>query len=118
MSTSWFRQTTCLRFHWMQDWSYQKFQKSSKLKKDKIEPSEIYIDGILAKNSLNGKEIWDMSSVDYVKEIIKNVQFRMVKEGMRLPRRFETPMSSDYTPELDASTELESDGTTMYQEII
>ena len=37
---------------------------------------------------------------------------------MRLPRRAETPMSSDYTPELDANTELESDGITMYQEII
>ena len=42
----------------------------------------------------------------------------MVKEGIRLPRRAETPMSSDYTPELDATTELESEGITMYQEII
>ena len=42
----------------------------------------------------------------------------MVKEGMRLPRRAETPMYSDYTPELDSTTELESDGITMYQELI
>ena len=42
----------------------------------------------------------------------------MVKEGMRLPRRDETPVSSDYTPELDATTEFESDGITMYQELI
>ena len=42
----------------------------------------------------------------------------MIKEGMRLPRRSETPMSSDYTPELDATTELESDGIPMYQKII
>ena len=56
-----------------------------------------------------------MSSVDYVNGIIKNVEFRIVKEGMRLPRRSETPMSSDYTPELDANTELESYGITMYQ---
>ena len=37
---------------------------------------------------------------------------------MGLPRRSETPMSSDYTPELYATTELESDGITMYQELI
>ena len=84
-----------------------------KLKKDKIEPHDIYLGGRLAKKSLNGKDIWTMSSVDYVKVIIKNVEVRMVKEGIRLPRRAETPMSSYYTPELDATTELESDGITI-----
>ena len=47
-----------------------------------------------------------MSSVNYVKEILKNVEVRMVKEGMILPRQAQTPMASDYTPELDATTEL------------
>ena len=47
-----------------------------------------------------------MSSVDYVKAMIKNVEVRMVKEAMRLPRRSKTPMSSNYTSELDATTEL------------
>ena len=42
----------------------------------------------------------------------------MVKEGMRLPIRAGTSMSSDYTPELFATIELESDGITMYQELI
>ena len=55
-----------------------------------------------------------MSSVDYVKGIIKNVSFKMIKEGMRLPRQAETPMSSHYTQELDATTELESYGVTIY----
>ena len=59
-----------------------------------------------------------MSIVDYVKVIIKNVEVRMVKEGMRLPRRAEIPMSSDYKPEIDATTKLESYGITMYQYII
>ena len=42
----------------------------------------------------------------------------MTKEGIRLPRPAETPMFSDYTPELDATTELESDAITMYQELV
>ena len=77
-----------------------------KLNKDKIEPPEIYLGGRLDKKSLNGREIWNMSSVDYVKAMIKNVEVRMVKEVMRLPRRSKTPMSSNYTSELDATTEL------------
>ena len=50
-----------------------------KLKKDKIDPPDIYLGGRLAKKSLNGGNIWTMSSVDYVKGIIKNVEVRMVK---------------------------------------
>ena len=57
-----------------------------KLKKDKIEPPEIYIGGRLAKKSLIGKEIWTMFSVDYVKGIINNVELIIIKEGMRLSR--------------------------------
>ena len=56
-----------------------------KLRKDKIDPPEIYLGGRLANRSLNGKEIWNMSSVNYVKVIIKNVEVIMVKEGTRLP---------------------------------
>ena len=37
---------------------------------------------------------------------------------MRLPRRIKTSMSSGYTPEIDATTELESDGINTYQGII
>ena len=50
--------------------------------------------------------------------MVKNVEVRMVKKVMRSPRRSKTPMSSDYTPELYATTELESYIITMYQELI
>ena len=50
-----------------------------KLKKDKSELPDIYLGGRLAKKSLNRKDIWTMSSVNYVKEMIKNVEVRMVK---------------------------------------
>ena len=52
---------------------------SFKLKKDKIDPDEIYLGGRLAKKSLNRKYIWTMSIVNYVKKIIKNVEVIMVK---------------------------------------
>ena len=50
-----------------------------KLKKDNIEPPEIYLGGRLAKKSSNGKYIWTMFSVNDVKGIIKNDEVRMVK---------------------------------------
>ena len=59
-----------------------------------------------------------MSSVDYVKAIIKNVEVRLQEKGRILLSRATTPMSSDYKPELDRTHKLDSDGITMYQELI
>ena len=59
-----------------------------------------------------------MSSGNYVKGIINNIEVRMVKEGIILPRRSEITVYSDYTPELYATTELKSDVITMYKELI
>ena len=89
-----------------------------KLKKDKIVPPKVYLGGKLAKKTLNGKDVWTMSSVDYVKAIVKNLEDRLQKEGQKLPTRAITPMSSDYRPELDGTAELDSDDITMYQELI
>ena len=89
-----------------------------KLKKGKIEPPEVYLGGRLEKKQLNGKWIWTMSSVDYVKAIIKNVEVRLQEKGRILLSRATTPMSSDYKPELDRTHELDSNGITMYQELI
>ena len=80
-----------------------------------MEPPEIYLGGRIAKKSLNGKDILTMSSVNYVKGMIMNAEVRIVIKGMRLSRRSKTSMSSDYTPELYATNELESYSITMYQ---
>ena len=45
-----------------------------KLKKDKIEPPEIYLRGRLARKELNGNQVWKMSSVEYVKAVVKNIE--------------------------------------------
>ena len=58
-----------------------------KRRKDKTDPPEIYLGGSLSKKSLNRKEICTMPSVDYVKGIINNVEVRMIKEELRVPRR-------------------------------
>ena len=56
-----------------------------KLEKENIDPPEVYLGGRIAKKSFNGQEIWTISSVCYVKAIVKNIEVRLTKEGMKLP---------------------------------
>jgi hypothetical protein len=44
-----------------------------KFKKNDISPLEIYLGGRLEKKSLNGREIWTLTSKDYIKAIIANL---------------------------------------------
>ena len=89
-----------------------------KFKKDLIEPPEIYLGGRLECKLLNGRKVWTLSSKDYVKSIINNLETRLQQTGDKLPSKATTPMIQDYKPELDDSNELDSNGITMYQELI
>ena len=51
-----------------------------KLKNDNIELPEVYLVRRFAKNVLNGKDKYSMSSVDNVKAILKNIDVRLKKE--------------------------------------
>ena len=98
----------------------REIMQSFKFKKDLIEPPQIYLGARLEEKSLNGRKMWTMSSRDYVKAIIKNLEERLQKKGWKkLPsRNVKTPMEQSYTPELDPSEELEPEDITMFQELI
>ena len=53
-----------------------------------------------------------------MKEVVNNPEERLKKQGMKLPAREITPMSSDYRPELDATAELDTNNINMFQELI
>ena len=90
-----------------------------KFKKDKVEPPEFYLGARLMKKDLNGRSMWAMTSTDYVKASITNVEEQLQKRGLKLPRRKAvTPMTQGYTPELDSSPELSQDELTSFQELI
>jgi hypothetical protein len=59
-----------------------------------------------------------MSAEKYVVSAVKNVEEALTKQGLRLPSKCYTPLSSDYRPELEVSPELKSDGIQLYQELI
>lgn len=59
-----------------------------------------------------------MSSADYLKAAVKNVEERIGKKGRKLTGKIDVPMPQNYHPELDESRELDGDDVTMYQELI
>ena len=72
----------------------------------------------MARKELNGNQVWKISSVDYVKAVVKKLEERPKKKVRKLPASATTPMSSDYIPEIDATSELDINYITVFQELI
>lgn len=89
-----------------------------RFKKDKIEPPEFYLGARLEKKRLNDRSMWTISSRDYVKAAVDNVEQHLAKRGRKLPTKAYTPMAANYVPELDDSPELNTTDMTTYQESI
>ena len=66
----------------------------------------------------HGDLCWAMSSDKYCQALVKNVEERLEKKGLRLPSKCILPLSNGYKPELDCTAELKADGVQWYQEII
>jgi hypothetical protein len=93
-------------------------QETFKLKDDKIEKPESYLGAQLAHVVIGGQLCWTMSSHEYVKAAVANVEAALVASGQRLPSRCTTPIQSNYRPELDTTPELNLKGMRYYQEQI
>ena len=72
----------------------------------------------LGLKSLNGRDVWTMTSVSYIKAAVDNVERALKGKRWKLPTRVQTPMVSNYLPELDGTPELEADSIQYYQELI
>ena len=59
-----------------------------------------------------------MSSEQYVKAAIANIENKLDREGQCLPSQCLTPMKAGYRPEIDISAELKADGMQYFQELI
>ena len=80
-----------------------------KLKEDSIGPPKIYLGGKMSKFVLdNGLTLWSFSSLQYVQTAVKNVKESLAKQDVKLPARADTPLSSNYRPDIDVSGELQS----------
>lgn len=96
----------------------KELQKSVKFKNDKIEPPSNYLGARLQLKTINDVECWSITSIDYVKAAVQNVETSLKTKRWRLPGRATTPMINSFVPELDASPELEADNIQFFQELI
>ena len=93
-------------------------QSTFRLKDDKVEKPENYLGAQVMQKIVGGVECWAMTSEQYVKAAIANVEFKLDESGQRLPTRCPTPLQGNYRPELDISAELKIEGVRYYQELI
>ena len=66
----------------------------------------------------NGLTAWYFSSSQYFQTAVKNVEECLAKQDAKLPARANTPLSSNYRPEIDVSGELQPAEAAYYQSII
>jgi hypothetical protein len=78
-------------------------QGTFKLKDDKVEAPDMYLGAKVERKVFNGNECRSMSSDDYVKTAVANLEERLAKDGMRLPSKCYTPIGSGIRPEMDVS---------------
>jgi hypothetical protein len=88
------------------------------LKDDKIKKPTHYLGAQISQKVINGIECWTMSSEQYVKVAIANMEAKLDKTGQCLPTRCNTPLQSGYRPELDVTAELKIEGIRYFQELI
>ena len=68
---------------------------------------------------MNGMRCWTVTSLDYVKTAVKNVEEALKGTRRQLPHsNIDTSMNSSYSPELDITDKLEAEDVTFFQELI
>ena len=89
------------------------------LKKESIGHPKICLGGSVRKLELeNGAKAWAFGSSQYVRSTVRNAENTLEKNGRNLPNRAETPIKTDYRPELDATPELVPVQAACYQSLI
>ena len=89
-----------------------------KVKGDKAEVPDVYLGDMLSQGETEtGTKCWSMSSEKYVKAAIDNLESKLRKSDMHLPK-CRTTMSRKYHPSEDVKKELNVEGIQFYQELI
>jgi Reverse transcriptase (RNA-dependent DNA polymerase) len=89
------------------------------LKEESIGPPVVYLGGKMRLVQLeNGVKAWGISSSQYVKAAVENVERYLREKGESLDKTARTPMRTSYSPELDVSPELGPQDSSYYQSLI
>ena len=86
---------------------------------DSVGPPKLYLSDKVSKVTLaNGKDAWTFISSQYIQAAVTNVEAHLKRSNESLPRRASSPLSTNYRPELDISTELSFRDAAYYQSLI
>jgi hypothetical protein len=86
------------------------------LKEESIGPPDIYLGGKMRQVVLeNGTKAWAFGSSQYVQAAVRNIETELKAKGLILPTRADTPLSSNYRPEIDVTPELNPKDASSYQ---
>lgn len=96
----------------------KELQKSVKFKNDKIEAPTNYLGARLQLKQINDVECWSITSVDYIKAAVQNVEETLKNKRWKLTGKATTPMTNSFVPEMDASPELDANNIQFFQELI
>ena len=97
----------------------QELDKSFPMKPGSVGPPKLYLGAKVSKIQLpHGVEAYTVSTSQYVREAVNNVERHLTAKGMSLNRRGTAPLSPGYCPEIDSSPELEIQDITYYQSLI
>jgi hypothetical protein len=93
------------------------------LKAGSVKQPELYLGADIKKWYIDGSEepgkaCWAMSSTNYTKKAIFEVERELKAADKRLLTRVTTPLSTGYRPEIDATPELDADRQNYYQGLI
>ena len=91
-----------------------------RLKEDSVGPPDRYLGANVGKFQLpDGREAWSISSNDYLKSAVKNLEQVLEAEGLKLPTKYtDRPYPAAYRPELDTSPPLGDELATRYMHLI
>ena len=93
------------------------------LKEGTVKEPDLYLGAEVKKWYIEGsddpaKPRWAMSSQNYTKKALEEVERELREAGLKLPTKVTTPISSGYRPEIDATPELDPDRQNYYQGLI
>ena len=89
------------------------------MKPSSIGPPTIYLGAKIGNCILpNGAKSYFFSMAQYIKEAVKNVETYLNKKDMGLLKNTTVPITSNYSPEIDSSPELNEEDSTYYQSLI
>ena len=100
------------------DFTMKQVQEKFELKGNKWDDVEVYLGARITNKVHEGTKLWTMSSHDYLKSAIKEVEEKLKTQGQELPKKVKCAMYQSYKPELDSTEELSSDEITYFQELI